>query len=263
VSRTAGGVTTTFHFSGNSITTETQGANVVAHYVYGVNRVSRDASGSFEYYHADGIGSTRQLSNDSQSVTQTTTYDAFGNVESSAGSSSNAYKYAGQWGYRSDGDDGLMHVGARYYDPLVGRFISADTYLGEIENPQSLNLYNYCEADPVNHADPTGHSPDGPGGTTYRIDWHEQPNPDMHIYHGGDETNVTHRGGWRRGMHRGKKLVPLAKSLRKLYRPIIKRFVKAAAKRIPFVGIGIIGYELYQTWRNPHSTWKDYALALL
>jgi hypothetical protein len=63
VSRTAGGVTTTFHFSGNSITTETQGANAVAHYVYGVNRVSRDASGSFEYYHADGIGSTRQLSN--------------------------------------------------------------------------------------------------------------------------------------------------------------------------------------------------------
>jgi YD repeat-containing protein len=49
VSRTSGGTTTTFHFSGSRITTEKQGANVVAHYVYGVNRVSRDASGSYEY----------------------------------------------------------------------------------------------------------------------------------------------------------------------------------------------------------------------
>jgi RHS repeat-associated protein len=155
-------VTTTFHFSGNSITTETQGANVVAHYVYGVNRVSRDASGSYEYYHNDGLGSTRQLSNDSQSLTQTTTYDAFGNVESSTGSSNNAYKYAGQWGYRNDGDDGLMHVGARYYDALVGRFISADTYLGEIGNPQSLNRYGYVENDPVNAVDPDGHAKQKP-----------------------------------------------------------------------------------------------------
>jgi RHS repeat-associated protein len=105
----------------------------------------------------NGIGSTRQLSNDSQSVTQTTTYDAFGNVESSAGSSNNVYRYAGQWGYRNDGDDGLMHVGARYYDALVGRFISADTYLGDIGNPQSLNRYAYVESDPVNHVDPTGY----------------------------------------------------------------------------------------------------------
>ncbi len=159
VSRTNGGMTTTFHFSGSSITTEKQGANVVAHYVYGANRVSRDASGSYEYYHNDGLGSTRQLSNDNQSLTQTTTFDAFGNIESSAGSSSNAYKYAGQWGYRNDGDDGLMHVGARYYDPLVGRFISADSYLGEMGNPQSLNRYVYCEGDPVNGVDPSGRRP--------------------------------------------------------------------------------------------------------
>jgi RHS repeat-associated protein len=158
VSRTNGGTTTTFSFSGNSITTEKQGSTVTAHYVYGNNRVSRDAGGSYEYYHNDGIGSTRQISNDSQSLTQTTTYDAFGNIESSAGSSNNAYRYAGQWGYRNDGDDGLMHVGARYYDPLVGRFVQADTHLGEMGNPQSLNRYNYCEGDPVNHVDPTGFS---------------------------------------------------------------------------------------------------------
>jgi len=121
--------------------------------------ISRDANSTYEYYHSDGLGSTRQISNDAQSIVQTTTYDAFGNVESSTGSSNNAYKYAGQWGYRSDGDDGLMHVGARYYDPLVGRFLQADTWLGEITRPQSLNRYGYVENDPVNAVDPTGHLP--------------------------------------------------------------------------------------------------------
>jgi RHS repeat-associated protein len=184
-------------------------------------------------------------------------------VESSTGSSNNVYRYAGQWGYRNDGDDGLMKVGVWYYDALVRRFITADTWLGEIGSPQSLNRYNYCEGDPVNHVDPTGHMPEGPSNTYYRIDMGELPHPDMHIYHGGGETNVTHGGGWRRGMHHGQRLVPLPKSLRQAYRPLIKKFVKAAAKRIPFVGLGIIGYELYQTWRNPHSAWTDYVFAVL
>jgi RHS repeat-associated protein len=83
-------------------------------------------------------------------VVQTTTYDAFGNIESSTGSSNNVYKYAGQHGYRNDGDDGLMHVGARYYDPLVGRFITVDPIRW------GLNWYVYSENDPVNHVDPTG-----------------------------------------------------------------------------------------------------------
>ena len=34
-------------------------------------------------------------------------------------------------GYRDDGDAGLLHVGARYYDPQVGRFISRDAVLSE------------------------------------------------------------------------------------------------------------------------------------
>jgi hypothetical protein len=51
-------------------------------------------AGSHLISHSDGLGSTRQLSNDSQSITQTTTYDAFGNIESGAGSS-NVYPQPG------------------------------------------------------------------------------------------------------------------------------------------------------------------------
>jgi RHS repeat-associated protein len=58
--------------------------------------------------------------------------------------------FAATWGYRNDGDAGLMHVGARYYDAQVGRFITRDTVLSE-------HPYLYCEHEPVNSVDPSGH----------------------------------------------------------------------------------------------------------
>ena len=57
---------------------------------------------------------------------------------------------------RNDGEAGLSHVGARYYEPAVGRWTSADKWLGDIYRPLSLNRYFYCENDPVKHVDPSG-----------------------------------------------------------------------------------------------------------
>ena len=76
--------------------------------------------------------------------------DGFGNTVSSTGSSSDPYMYAATSGYRNDGDAGLSHVGARYYDAQVGRFTSRDTDLDEVP-------YLYCDHDPINHLDPSGH----------------------------------------------------------------------------------------------------------
>jgi RHS repeat-associated protein len=56
-----------------------------------------------------------------------------------------------------DSETGLYYLRARYYDPNIGRFISEDSYWGEDENPLSLNLYTYCENDPIRYSDPTGH----------------------------------------------------------------------------------------------------------
>ncbi|QOR36925.1 hypothetical protein IMX26_03455 [Clostridium sp. 'deep sea'] len=39
----------------------------------------------------------------------------------------------------------------------MGRFISEDSYWGEDVNPLSLNLYTYCENDPINYIDPSRH----------------------------------------------------------------------------------------------------------
>ena len=47
------------------------------------------------------------------------------------GTSTNPYMYGATSGYRTEGDAGLSHVGARYYDAQVGRFITRDTDLDE------------------------------------------------------------------------------------------------------------------------------------
>ncbi len=50
----------------------------------------------------------------------------------------------------------LLYYGARYYDPLLGRFISADTVVPGASNPQALNRYAYVLNNPLKYTDPTG-----------------------------------------------------------------------------------------------------------
>ncbi|MCC6727904.1 MAG: hypothetical protein IT208_01035 [Chthonomonadales bacterium] len=83
------------------------------------------------------------------------------------GTSAEPYLYAGAWGYRSDGDAGLMLVGARYHDAQAGRFVTRDTLLSE-------HPYLYCEHEPVGGVDPSGHDllPPNTGGD-YGAGWME------------------------------------------------------------------------------------------
>jgi RHS repeat-associated protein len=103
-----------------------------------------------EYPLFDGLGSERTVTNSSQTTTGTIINEAFGLTVATTGSSTDPYKFAATSGYRDDGDAGLSHVGARYYDAQVGRFITRDTDLDQ-------HPYLYCEHDPVNNVDPTGH----------------------------------------------------------------------------------------------------------
>jgi|GEM_PF-6661493 len=59
-------------------------------------------------------------------------------------------------GHRYDSSTGLIYMGARYYDPKLGRFISPDPTVPEPGNPQSLNRYSYVENNPVTFIDPYG-----------------------------------------------------------------------------------------------------------
>jgi len=79
----------------------------------------------------------------------------FGGCLQSQGTLGTDKRFTGQ---RLD-NTGLYYYGARYYDPTIGRFISADSIVHNYGNPQSLNRYSYCLDNPLKYIDPTGHSP--------------------------------------------------------------------------------------------------------
>ena len=68
-------------------------------------------------------------------------------------------------GQRLDGT-GLYYYNARYYDPTLGRFISADTIIPNPTNPQYFNRYSYCLNNPLKYTDPSGHG----GGFTRELE---------------------------------------------------------------------------------------------
>jgi RHS repeat-associated protein len=126
-------------------------------YTYGLQRISEDQpiSGTWtpSFYGYDGFGTVRQLTNLAGSVTDTYSYDAFGNLLSSTGTTPNNYLYRGE---QYDPDLNLYYLRARYYNPVTGRFLSRDSEDGDTLNPATLHRYLYVGGDPVNWWDPSG-----------------------------------------------------------------------------------------------------------
>lgn len=59
-------------------------------------------------------------------------------------------------GYYYDIETGLYYLQSRYYDPEVGRFISADEYISTGQGINGNNMFAYCFNNPVNRVDYTG-----------------------------------------------------------------------------------------------------------
>ncbi|MHB8861524.1 MAG: putative Ig domain-containing protein [Pirellulaceae bacterium] len=126
---------------------------IMASYVYGHVLISQASDGASSFYHVDGLGSTRALTDVTGAVLNRYVYDAFGRMLNETGSTPNSYLFAGQ---QRDSAWGLDYLRARYYDASTGRFVSRDTFPGSDQLPLSLNKYLYALADPVNNTDPSG-----------------------------------------------------------------------------------------------------------
>lgn len=64
------------------------------------------------------------------------------------------YKYTAQ---EEDRETGLYYYKARYYDPVIGRFLQADSLI-DSSRPMAMDLYMYTEGNPISYTDPSGHS---------------------------------------------------------------------------------------------------------
>jgi RHS repeat-associated protein len=138
------------------------------YYTFNGQRVAvRDgASGPVSWLHGDLLGSASVASNSSggKIANSEQRFTPYGTPRLNASGLPTDKTFTGQRVENALG--GIMDFNARYYDPTLGRFLSADTiYDGGLANPQGLNRYSYVKGRPAGH--------DRSVGTQWRFDLHE------------------------------------------------------------------------------------------
>jgi RHS repeat-associated protein len=140
-------------YYGRYIERESSGSLVKYYYVGDKLIAKRDPSGAVQYYHQDYLDSTRLTTNAARQVVSRFDYAPYGNA-----TAGNRFGYAGQ---EFDDETSLIYMDARYYEPSLGRFISSDSVVPDLLNPQSLNRYSYVYNNPISYKDPTGYQAKG------------------------------------------------------------------------------------------------------
>ncbi|WDH80479.1 RHS repeat-associated core domain-containing protein [Paenibacillus urinalis] len=162
IERTEHGNTSRYYYDqyGNIIaegSVQTDGSiKKVASYVRNGNQLNYrvDGQGEKQYYVLNGHGDVEYIVDSTGEILNSYTYDLWGKPISKTEKVTNPFLYAGEYW---DPSTNLQYLRARWYDPNIGRFINEDTYEGDINSPQTLNLYAYVQNNPLKYTDPSGH----------------------------------------------------------------------------------------------------------
>jgi RHS repeat-associated protein len=136
--------------------------------VFGVYTTRSDGTSNTRYFHRDHLGSVVLSTYDNGAVAERLSYDAHGKRRNVIGTDdpSNAIRsVVSHQGFTDhemmdDGGLGLINMNGRIYDPLLGRFLSADPFVQNVRDMQSFNRYSYVSNNPLSATDPSGHLPD-------------------------------------------------------------------------------------------------------
>jgi RHS repeat-associated protein len=128
---------------------------------------------STNYFHHDQLGSIAAITNEVGAVVERLAYDTWGKrrfIGTTPGLPDTLDTLVGKStdrGYTMHehlDEVGIIHMNGRIYDPLIGRFMSADPNVTNPYDLQSFNRYAYVLNNPLRYTDPTGYNEDGPGG---------------------------------------------------------------------------------------------------
>jgi len=132
---------------------------VTAHVMHDGTRIARvEPGGNVSYIIDDQIGSSTIMSNELGEVVQRLDYEPYGAIIENSRSMNLASFRHTFTGQELDSETELMFYGARYYDPVIGLFCSADPIVPDPSMPQSFNRYAYVMNSPLMYTDPTGNS---------------------------------------------------------------------------------------------------------
>ena len=169
VQRTVGSSTANYLYDldGNITTDLLPSGSDAADYIFaGGQLVAEYASGTTYFVHTNHLGTPSVVTNLSGSAIDCNALYPYGEQDNTICTTSYSIwdKFTG---YRLDPETGLEYAHARYYNPSLGRFMSADPLGGDSRNPQSMNRYSYVLNNPGKLVDRSGMNPAvGVGGCT-------------------------------------------------------------------------------------------------
>ena len=162
--KTVSGTTTNYHYNGSVLMSLVQGGNTL---LFSYDAQGRAAAvsfnGTYYYYIRNGQGDVIKLIDNSGATVVEYSYDTWGKQLSCTGSLAstlgvlNPFRYRG---YVYDEETQWYYLQSRYYNPDVGRFISADILLSTGQGVIGHNTYAYCLNNPVNMGDSSGKFPE-------------------------------------------------------------------------------------------------------
>jgi RHS repeat-associated protein len=159
---------------------EVTGTTTTKYITHGGRLVAKKSGSTKSYIHVDHLGSVNAITSTTPSLVGRNTYNPWGEVISTpiAGESRS-------WvGLRQD-ESGQFYMKARFYEPVLGRFLSPDSLIDQ--GVLGYNRYAYVSNNPMNFVDPTGHDKaDGNGGSSTK-------KPKAIVIYGGTTKQMNRR----------------------------------------------------------------------
>ena len=163
ISKAVNGTTYNYAYLGDTLTDLSWGSNRM-HFTYdSLGPASVTHNGVKYFYLKNAQGDVTGLVNASGTQVVSYTYDPWGAPMSTDGTMASTLGTANPLRYRGyvyDTETGLYYLTSRYYNPVWGRFINADTAAVVAASPDKANwdknLFAYCDNDPVNRKDDGG-----------------------------------------------------------------------------------------------------------
>ncbi|AZQ04274.1 hypothetical protein LEP1GSC190_19490 (plasmid) [Leptospira mayottensis 200901116] len=125
-------------------------------YLNGVRIAALNEAGALAYYLTDQVDSVSHVLDDEGNTLSLMQYLPYGETFVQRGDLNFSPKFNSQ---ELDRESGFYFFNARYYDPGIARFTSADTLIPDEYNSQAWNRFAYVYNNPIGAKDPTGHAP--------------------------------------------------------------------------------------------------------
>ncbi len=122
---------------------------------YSLTYTNGTASPVTYYYITNLQGDVMQLIDSAGETKATYSYDPYGQVLRANGAMAeiNPLQYRG---YYYESETGFYYLQSRYYNPVICRFINADSFVSTGQSFSGYNMFAYCNNNPVPNSDPTG-----------------------------------------------------------------------------------------------------------